>query len=257
MIKEEYKHIPTGTTAMFNDNGSVVEISKETMRKIVSNGSDWIKISSKDYKVLEFLNGSIIRTVVNLSNNQVFSLNDELATNTGVRRIQTIREINGEIVFFLTIEHGNQSHNIHNRILMRNAKKIPKVIYTTFDGVKIFDKSQEIWAIDKRTFKRKVGQGNSIGTWLNGWYTTDKVPNPKEADFVNGVIKKLINDRWLIFSSEEAANQFILYNTPCLSINDVAKVYKTANMDVTSSLANKYKYPIKLLEIAKQNMKNE
>ncbi len=113
------------------------------------------------------------------------------------------------------------------KLLQADFKKLkevkPKeVLLTTEDGVQLFERGELVIGIDRKTGLVKSGNGNSIGTWLNGWYTTDKIPNPKDID--DPEVLKLVNERYALFYKKEAAEEYILNNKPVMvSLSDVLR----------------------------------
>lgn len=115
-------------------------------------------------------------------------------------------------------------------------KNKPKeALFTTKDGVKIY----------KGDNYTVVHKNNSI----TSGYTATGI----NEDYTNYTISRNI------FSTEQAAQKWVnlqqedrYYNTPCLSINDVAKIYVTAN-----SKSGVYKQPQALLNLVKQKLNNE
>lgn len=166
----------------------------------------------------------------------------ELELNT-FSKIHSVRRLSDDTVWTVGEHHGGFSYEdriiegfeiINNDIVVvqprgntafKDLKKLPpkpQVLFTTEDGVEIFDKQAEIWAIDKKAFNRVTGNGNSIGAWLNGWYTTDKIQNPKEKD--KRVLNEMFN-RVKIFSTKEKADEWILMNIPCISVSDILALW--------------------------------
>lgn len=93
------------------------------------------------------------------------------------------------------------------------------VLFTTEDQVGLTDRLHEVYAIRKGFFYLFEARfGNGLGVWLNGWYTTEWLRNPKEND---SDVPKLIKKHYLIFSTKEAAERYIIDNKPGLSLNDV------------------------------------
>lgn len=101
------------------------------------------------------------------------------------------------------------------------------VLFTTEDGKNLTSENlhEDVWAIRKGSFElMQQYNGKSLGTWLNGWYTTCWLPNPKEKDLR---VIDLIKENYMIFSTKEAAEQYILENKPCLSLNDLKNTQPT------------------------------
>ncbi len=98
----------------------------------------------------------------------------------------------------------------------------PKPLFVTEDGVELFDRHHEVYAIEKGKYELfKQHNGKAISIWLNGWYTTQQIPNPKEHD---DEVLKLIKKNFLLFAARDKAEEYILMNKPVLSVNDVEKI---------------------------------
>jgi len=84
-------------------------------------------------------------------------------------------------------------------ILLSDLSKVKKPLFTTEDGVDIFE-GDTYWWVTKLTY------------WCN---------------FTNNVKISFYHDteKYWYFSTKEAAEEYILMNKPCLSLNDVFKVY--------------------------------
>lgn len=107
--------------------------------------------------------------------------------------------------------------------LLKNIQKSDKkILFTTEDMVNIYDREQEVFAIKKGEYElMNQYNGCSIAVWLNGWYTTEWLSNPEEHD--NRIVP-LIDEHYLIFSTKEAAEDYIINNKPCLSLKEVMSV---------------------------------
>lgn len=92
-------------------------------------------------------------------------------------------------------------------IKLENAIK-SKILFRTEDGVDIYENGT-FWFIDN---------------YHNNWHL--KFWDCKIMSSINNDI--YLFDK-LKFSTRKAAQEYIYLNKPCLSINDIVKVYKTAN----------------------------
>jgi len=160
-----------------------------------------------------------IHSVKRLSDEEVFTIGDVVVKYGTIEsfRIQSDKWM---------LARCNDGKEPLNQVFIEDCKKVsipsPKpVLFTTDDGVELFDRALKVWAIDRQTFNRVIGNGDSIGAWINGWFTTSEIPNPKDED--DQKIRQIIKEKYAIFSTEEAANEYVLMNKPCLSINDIRK----------------------------------
>lgn len=119
------------------------------------------------------------------------------------------------------------------------------VIFTTTDGKKLTDRSTEVWVVDKKTLERETGNGNSIGTWLNGWYADQSITNILDENKFYFEVLKYIKERYEVFSSVEKAREYVIDNKPCISISQIENAISknmgttyTRHKDVVNELRN-------------------
>lgn len=170
---------------------------KASKQQSVSNGKDWKIVSLADtwnngYTVYPFT--SIpkdgdrfkIHSVKRLSDNEVFTMNQ--ITNKGqITGIHIGRE--NELYFTC-----KKDHNTDYEVTINQLQKAKPIIFTTHDNVSMYE-GQNYWRV------------LDFNKWL--------ITNPS---YVRG-------SNELYFSTEEAANEYILLNKPCLSVNDVNAYY--------------------------------
>lgn len=93
------------------------------------------------------------------------------------------------------------------------------ILFTTEDRVELTDRLHEVYAIRKGYFELFDARfGKTLDTWLKGWYTYIQLRNPKENE---SIVLKLIKEHFLIFSTQEAAERYIIDNKPKFSIQMV------------------------------------
>jgi len=156
-----------------------------------------------------------IHEVRRISDGKVFKVGDE--TNWGkVKGFRIVGETNKMVVEYTAIGDW--------QFLSSVEKVKPKLpLFTTEDGLELFDRNHEVFAIKKGHYdlfeQRNV---KTLGVWLNGWYTTNLLQNPNEYD---SRIIPLIKEHYFVFSTKEAADNWITYNKPYLSLNDLLSVW--------------------------------
>jgi hypothetical protein len=177
--------------------------------------------------------GYPIHSVRRLSDNVVFSVGDKIYDGWEGEHSHFSGTVMGfEInTTIMLIKYGEGYKTMH----IANAKKLPpetppivkdkEALFTTEDGVKIYDYSKSLFAIIKKDKSFYIHE-NFIGA------------NPSEHYY---------------FSTKEAAEQYIIENKPCLSVLELFSCYDGTH----------YKQPIlrdsslyiKLIEKVKQKLK--
>ena len=132
-----------------------------------------------------------IYSVKRLSDGEIFTINDRIKVFCGYSFIKKFN-INNLNVLICTSKTG-ECFNIEN------LEHIKKPLFTTEDGVDIFE-NDEVWGITKNVWKP--------------FYRNAKLNN------------KIVTETWFHgkFSTKEKAEEYILMNKPCLSINDFLSV---------------------------------
>lgn len=200
-MEKVYKHKKTGQIAyykngVFKQNNCSVEIGVEPSSEF------WTELT---YKVLEtktynrqgISNGTYIEitSVKRLSDGEVFSIGDKinfrgLYGNKSEHKYDTIRG-------FDLKQDASLGVLYHNGLVgIEKIQKYKEVLFTTEDGVDIFE-------------------GDEV-TWL---YRDElKIAGTRKAD------KNMYTDL-KYFSKKEKAEEHILMNKPCLSLNDLLSVW--------------------------------
>ncbi len=168
----------------------------------------WEEVVEKDYEILEYKTESGISckapflsdshqfyiderckiySIKRISDNSIFTIGDDVLSKTCSvpNKILSIEIINNKIRLY----PRNSFYNLED------VCKAKQKLFTTEDGVDIFENSSEFYWLDK---------GLNI---KNSGHTTiyTNIPNT------------------LYFSTKEKAEEYILYNKPCLSLNDIFK----------------------------------
>jgi len=138
-----------------------------------------------------------IHSVKRLSDGEVFTIGDNCEFGI-LTRIFLIKYINGKDIIMTSTKNSNYSCNI------LYLKKLKQPLFTTEDGVEIFE-------------------GDNIYTvHLDDW-TIEYFEKLNKLDFTAS------NDK--DFSTKEKAEEYIIMNKPCLSINDIKKTMDVGNLD--------------------------
>ena len=134
-------------------------------------------------------NGNKIHSVKRLSDSEIFTIGDKVVGyNNSIAKIKTIYLV-GEISLNIGTDKSEG-------FSLKNLKKIKKPLFTTEDGVDIFENNTSIYILDKFTIR-----------------------HIKHKDF--NVISKYVK----YFSTKEKAEEYILLNKPCLSLNDLKQFF--------------------------------
>lgn len=145
---------------------------------------------TKGYTLNEILNNPLysIHSVKRLSDNAIFTIGDKAKTQ--LSDYGNIIEFENKFNdIYITAKGGN------NRCRLNDLIKCKKKLFTTEDGVDIFEGDKTCW--------------------INDWTVTNF------ADW-----RRSNNNKELHFSTREAAEEYILINKPCLSLKDVSNYYK-------------------------------
>jgi hypothetical protein len=204
--------------------------------KVINKGAISFFSTGRGYTIEEIKkDGYDIYQVRRLSDGEMFSIGDQIGwgeignykTTILSFRINAERENRLEFEYQVAEKHRSFCDFIDAVKLHKKAPiPPPRPVFTTDDGVEIFDKKDEVWGIDKKKLVRVTGHGNSLGTWLNGWYCTHHIPNPRDND---PEVLKCIKENFAIFSTEEAANNYIIMHKRCLSVRDVLDIIKNCD----------------------------
>jgi hypothetical protein len=219
-VKLERCQIPT---RILNDNlfnrfwEEVVEKDYEIL-SITDCNNIHIKLSNGNFKYgistisEDFINEYPIHSVKRLSDGEVFTVGDKVSDKMIIWKNCNIREfIINENNLIVSIKQ----QELHGNYALNCIKHIKKPLFTTEDGVDIF-------------------KGDKT-CWINSWIVTN-FTDWKRTMFLE------LNEKH--FSTIEKANEYILMNKPCLSINDISKFYTSAK----NGLSNNSKQLIELVK---------
>jgi hypothetical protein len=164
----------------------------------------WEEIVERDWKILDTnISDNLkqsISSVKRLSDGEIFTIGDELTEGTILRFY--LSDYNDGIYLDTKKISDNNIHSYYGLPLDKWVK-YKQPLFTTEDGVDIYE-YDAIWVVSSN---------------FNTIYTTafsNKYGNSKTAYKI-------------VFSNKKAAEEYILWNKPCLSLNDVASIYPGVN----------------------------
>lgn len=212
-------------------NGFVSSKGKDFESLIENQPEFWEEIVEKEYEILSYtfkesgltvtknfnshvglfgregfyisesrIKNASIHSVKRLSDGEVFTVGDKIRLNQIGSPVRTIKSINRTFVDNIIFEH------YIGTIFLKDAVKIKQPLFTTEDGVDIYE-GDEYFEVITPDFHNKPCVWNIIPNETRGNIIYDQVGNKR-----NGRL-------W--FSNKESAEEYILYNKPCLSINDL------------------------------------
>jgi hypothetical protein len=163
----------------------------------------------------------IVQSVTRDSDGVIFSIGDKVDRSDGRYKGVIIRGFNtgsdGNILISFSGGIGATYYERKGCNLSIIEHHRP-VLFTTEDGVHLYDSSDVVYVVEHDKFKFfNQHHGACIGVWLNGWYGALSGPNDNPEASAEAFMKKYFK----IFSTEEAGNEYIMINKPCLSLNNI------------------------------------
>ena len=141
-------------------------------------------------------NGNKIHSVKRLSDSEIFTIGDKvIGYNNSITKIKTI-DLVGEVSL-------NIGTDKHEGFSLKNLKKAKQPLFTTEDGVDIFE-GDNLYSIDNMLNIRKH-------LLFNARYDDNTLLNNRI----------FFNSDYKHFSTKEKAEEYILMNKPYLSLSDV------------------------------------
>ncbi len=242
-----FKHIASGLIAIENSNGYLISFddrgSITVPAFLIEQGKDWVEEISRLWEILEFKqkpipendfsgvlsflrnpNGTYsalsekqftlehmladkqykIEEVKRLSDGEKFRIGDEIKKEKDILKIYFFNVFNN--LLNVSCENNRYITNFSIDNLFK-----AKEIFTTEDGVKIFQ--------------------NDIYFWVNpdNWRISSEA-----ADSIR-TISLISQYSWFkFFSTKELALEYILINEPCLSISDVRRIFIINNSEMNA-----------------------
>jgi len=150
-----------------------------------------------------------IKSVRRLSDNTVFSVGDMVGYDNGNTRTKQDWAIDNFFVKedgrgILARSKGNINCEYVDKWLYKNTppkEEVKPLLFTTEDGVGIFDVNTTVYKISKTDFTKELSNASHVKN--NFTY---------------------IKNCYFVFSTKEAAEQYILDNKPCLSVQDILNI---------------------------------
>lgn len=220
-----------------------------------------------------------IHSIKRLSDGEVFTVGDY--TNAG--NLTGFSIYNNSIV----THHNPSGQDVNDDYFLNGLNHVKKPLFTTNDGVNIYQGDKCYWITTLGNIYpihscNKTNSGNMKFKHFSTQELAEKYLNkkPKEllfttTDGVNmykgdtlyyvsndyniGTLTVGVNSTWegrARFSTRKLAEEHVLFNKPCLSLNDISKIYKTA--DKKYLFANDLKeggYSHSLVELMKEKTK--
>jgi hypothetical protein len=233
--------LPTSIVEDSNDWEEVIKPDFEIIRYKDSAGNEYYKKHNGkftinlqyEYDEEKLFNKNLkIQTIKCLSNGVavMFSVGDKVVWDwtSSENKYYTIDEfiIDGDLLKFYVKEIRGYAY-FHDVIKQNFCHYEEEPVYRSFDGYDISE-DDEFHAVQKETF------------------------------VVIESCKYPITDpeKWLIFKNKSKMEEYVWLNKPCLSINDVAKVYVTANRRYLKRPSGWEKQAEQLIEIVKNKLKS-
>ena len=186
-------------------------------KKIVENYPEfWELVVEKDYEILSLIEGKFIYPCdkyskdyinqlfntlgvsihsVKRNDGEIFTIGDKVFSEYVNYTINKISIVNDKCMVSALYDTNNPNGSrLHYNL--NNLKKAKQPLFTTEDGVDIFENNTSIYILDKFTIR-----------------------HIKHKDF--NVISKHVK----YFSTKEKAEEYILLNKPCLSVNDIKNTF--------------------------------
>ena len=223
---------------------NLIHIPKEW----IESSSDWEEIISKDYEILSLnihdtrissmvgcgieyikslLNDRLtkIHSIKRLSDGEIFTIGDKVNLGYSPDKIVTIKSFQAEKNSCYIQYNESQPFQIFRGIHLISKAKQP--LFTTEDGIEIFDKNHKLFEVI-----------------LNNFHLHVNIPSIACNNHLD-----IRNDGFpsKVFSTKEAAEEYIIMNKPCLSLNDIEKYkfVKYEELDFYYNWINKLKELVK------------
>ena len=210
ILKKEYPGSPKLGNIIDNLENDWIENYPEFWELVVEKDYEIVSIllqrsdkhqihNVSEYKNTDYIeallncNGNKIHSVKRLSDSEIFTIGDKvIGYNNSITKIKTI-DLVGEVSL-------NIGTDKHEGFSLKNLKKAKQPLFTTEDGVDIYNYLESFYWIRKDTLK--LCERMTLNT-------------------SHSVFFKYEPDKELYFSTKEKAEEYILMNKPCLSLSDV------------------------------------
>lgn len=168
-----------------------------------------------------------IHSVKRLSDGEVFTIGDITKLTSKIKYFEIDKQSNLLIVRFKDGE---------DILCFLKKSKIP--LFTTEDGINIYENDEYTW----------VASENHGSIRPYEMYTVSKANKDQRRSDLE------FPGRFHNFSTRKLAEEYILLNKPCLCVNDLATIYKTAKNILREDL-HENSYELKLLNLIKSKLK--
>ena len=240
LIKEYPGSLKLGTEILSNDMEYVGNYP-EFWEKIVEKEYEILSISTNSYfgittsqvdikaytKSPEFLNKWYkwsIHSVKRLSDGEIFTIGDQVKTESGINFKIKSFEIDENYLIGIGVYANKEIWSGYPNCCLSYINKSKKeILFTTEDGVDIYDGDE----------------------FFRVWYK-DLTIYPYQTFANKGYAFTLLEKSAAHFSTQKAAEEYIIFNKPCLSINDLKN-----NFDYFGSRGNN---EIKLKGLVKKKL---
>jgi len=195
---------------------------------VTKKKNDWIGISkdnkticfSQNNNTLEEYDHWSINSIKRLSDGEIFTIGDKIGTPGRIFPIVEFKIYNNENTILISSYFNKHGSGRYNQRL-KDLKKIKQPLFTTEDGVEIYE-GNIYYKVVNDTFQLLIMENASKGESLKS----------------------------KVFSTKEKAEEYIIMNKPCLSINEILNLYKGQIIDFTLK-------PIRIKNLVKTKLKND
>lgn len=225
-----------------------VSFAKNNLNSIENHSEFWQPVVEKDYEILYIIipeglgvvcNGTYnkipaekykIHSVKRLSDDEIFTIGDRINNENYSHSLDEIILYNNEILLQHNFATWKTSHNL------KDVQKYKQLLFTTEDGVDIFEDDSIYW-VNINTFEK---------------VNCNKYNDDLGEISIKSLLSKKYECKAVGFSTKEKAEEYILMNKPCLSLNDILSLeILESNSDIELlenliKLKIKYNSPCKL-----------
>ena len=172
----------------------VVEKNYEILSVITNNNKFIEKVYNQDATIEPYWK---IHSVKRLSDGEIFTIGDKVFSEYVNYTINKISIVNDKCMVSALYDTNNPNGSrLHYNL--NNLKKAKKPLFTTEDGVDIFEGDK--YFICTASLSNCINNEGIVGKFFK--------PNPN----------------YKYFSTKEKAEEYILYNKPCLSLEDLKEL---------------------------------
>lgn len=219
----------------------------------IENTNDWVEIKKPEYTILTLWAKSSTpnkykndRVLASYDNAEIGSYDRPLCKTYPTREkwltyfhqplwnIHSVRRESDGLI--LTVGDNTPTGIIKSFILKEGTVGYASGEHTSWVGLKVWRKIEKLFTTEDGV---DIYEGKEVF-----------VIHPTTLNTIVGIttIEYSSYKGWLFFSTEQALEEYILMNKPCLSINDVANIYVSANRffeDKPNSQANQLRNLVK------------